>query len=65
MNEGYEDEDAAYEEEGDWVELERYWDEVDGCVMQVEILSEAETQFSSSTIPKLDNTEDEWEWRGT
>eukprot|EP00975_Prorocentrum_lima_P056635 11880365-Prorocentrum_lima.AAC.1 len=32
--------------------------------MQVEILPEADTQFNSSTIPKLDNAEYEWEWRG-
>eukprot|EP00975_Prorocentrum_lima_P059415 12454481-Prorocentrum_lima.AAC.1 len=36
------------------------WDEVDCCVMHPEV----ETQFNSSSIPKLDDPEDEWEWRG-
>eukprot|EP00975_Prorocentrum_lima_P068719 12922216-Prorocentrum_lima.AAC.1 len=49
---------------GDGAEPESDWDEVDCCVVQVERLPEAETQFNSSTIPKLDNAEDEWECRG-
>eukprot|EP00975_Prorocentrum_lima_P000683 135170-Prorocentrum_lima.AAC.1 len=32
--------------------------------MQVDMLPESETQFNSSSTPKLNNTEDEWEWRG-
>eukprot|EP00975_Prorocentrum_lima_P040694 8542533-Prorocentrum_lima.AAC.1 len=41
--EGYEEEDAAYDAEGDEADPENEWDEVDGCVMQVEILPETET----------------------
>eukprot|EP00975_Prorocentrum_lima_P037616 7910895-Prorocentrum_lima.AAC.1 len=49
--EGYDDEDAGGEEEGEWAEPEADTDEVDGCVMHVEILPESETQFNSSSIP--------------